>query len=326
MKSTFNDLRQPIAFLPISCVLGVFFSVFSASVSGQISDVPDVPIESNFEQPLCDGPAEQPNQDPDSETSKLTIDWDKKYLTISGDFSGGQIKVHYLEAYCRAGSTDRPWDKTVIQHKSELISKTDQEIKIRDTLIDGVIVDHVIRSDQDSVTFEVTAHNPTKKLSGAAWAQPCIRVDKFTGCDPKNSRLEFPPYIKKCFLYLDGKLTRLPTKPWNNKARYVFGQVYVPSTVDRDDVNPRPLSTLVPSNGLCGCFSKDESEIMAVAWEPYQEIFQGVITCIHSDFRIGGLKPSETKRVKGKIYLVKADPKALLKRYQKDFAKTSAKD
>ena len=28
---------------------------------------------------------------------------------------------------------------------------------------------------------------------------------------------------------------------------------------------------------------------MAVAWEPYQEIFLGVITCIHSDFRLGGL-------------------------------------
>ena len=27
---------------------------------------------------------------------------------------------------------------------------------------------------------------------------------------------------------------------------------------------------------------------MAVAWEPYQELFQGVIVCLHSDFRIGG--------------------------------------
>ena len=29
---------------------------------------------------------------------------------------------------------------------------------------------------------------------------------------------------------------------------------------------------------------------MATAWEPYQELFQGVIVCLHSDFRIGGLE------------------------------------
>ena len=28
---------------------------------------------------------------------------------------------------------------------------------------------------------------------------------------------------------------------------------------------------------------------LATAWEPYQELFQGVIVCMHSDFRIGGL-------------------------------------
>ena len=46
---------------------------------------------------------------------------------------------------------------------------------------------------------------------------------------------------------------------------------------------------------------------MATAWEPYQELFQGVIVCLHSDFRIGGLKPGETKAIRGKIYLMPAD-------------------
>ena len=58
---------------------------------------------------------------------------------------------------------------------------------------------------------------------------------------------------------------------------------------------------------------------MAVAWEPYQEIFQGVISCIHSDFRIGGLAPGETKKIRGKIYIVPADVTALVQRYQRDF-------
>jgi hypothetical protein len=90
------------------------------------------------------------------------------------------------------------------------------------------------------------------------------------------------------------------------------------SEVD-SDVNPRPLSDDVPSNGLIGCFSADEKMILAVAFEPYQELFQGVIACIHSDFRIGGLRPGETKKIHGKLYIMPADVDALLKRYEKDF-------
>jgi hypothetical protein len=84
-------------------------------------------------------------------------------------------------------------------------------------------------------------------------------------------------------------------------------------------VNPRPLSELVPSSGLMGCFSADERQIMAFAWEPYQELFLGVITCIHSDFRIGGLEPGETKQIRGKLYIVEADVPALVERYERDF-------
>jgi hypothetical protein len=89
--------------------------------------------------------------------------------------------------------------------------------------------------------------------------------------------------------------------------------------VDRNDVNPRPLSEVVPSNGLIGCFSADDQWILAMAWEPYQELFQGVIVCLHSDFRVGGLEPGETKTVRGKLYLVPARMEELLKRYENDF-------
>jgi hypothetical protein len=156
-------------------------------------------------------------------------------------------------------------------------------------------------------------------VSQAHWAQPCIRVERFTGCTTEDARELVPAYARKCFIFLDGKLARLPTPPWAERARYTPGQVYGPAHVDRDDVNPRPLSELVPSNGLMGCFSADERKIMAVAWEPYQELFLGVITCIHSDFRIGGLAPGETKEIRGKIYIVDADVSALVKRYVRDF-------
>jgi hypothetical protein len=95
--------------------------------------------------------------------------------------------------------------------------------------------------------------------------------------------------------------------------------VWCPAHVDRADVNPRPLSELVPSGGLIGCFSSDETRILATAWEPYQELFQGVIVCLHSDFRIGGLDPGQTKAIRGKLYLTGPDVEALVRRYTADF-------
>lgn len=246
----------------------------------------------------------------------LSISWEKNYLTIRGArVPGDEIKVHYLEAYCRPGSTDADWVKyTLIGHKTELVaaSADGKRIELRCTLTDGVVVDHVITAGADEVDFRVTATNPTDKSSQAHWAQPCVRLDKFTGGDKLS-------YVPKCFIFLDGKLARLPTEPWAVDARYVPGQVYAPKHVDRNDVNPRPLSKLVPSSGLCGVFSADEKMVFATAWEPYQELFQGVATCMHSDFRIGGLKPGEEKRIRGKIYVVPAEVAALKARYERDF-------
>jgi hypothetical protein len=251
----------------------------------------------------------------------LSISWENNYLTVRGDFPGEEIRTHYLEAYCRPGSTDRDWNETVIRHKTERIavSKDGRLIRLKDTLDDGVIVEHVITAGSDEVDIRMVAHNPTETESQAHWAQPCTRVDKFTGCSRDDATTLVPEYARKCFIFLDGKLMRLPTDPWADKARYIPGQVYCPQHVDRNDVNPRPLSKLVPSNGLTGCYSSDEKKIMAVAFEPYQEIFQGVITCMHSDFRLGGLKPGETKKIRGKMYVVDADVDALVARYERDF-------
>jgi hypothetical protein len=252
----------------------------------------------------------------------LTISWDRNFLTIKGDFPGDEIRINHLEAYCRPGSTDQDWrTQTVIPHVAEKLEQTSdgKRIRLLNKLADGVTVEHTITAGNNEVDFQLIAHNSTDKPSLAHWAQPCIRVDKFTGAGNADARELVPAYARKCFLFIDGKLTRLPTTPWADKARYIPGQVYVPRGVDRNDVNPRPLSPLVPSSGLCGCFSADEKQIMAVAWHPYQEIFQGVIACLHSDFRIGGLAPGEKKNIRGKIYIVPADVEALVKRYERDF-------
>lgn len=250
-----------------------------------------------------------------AELSPMQLRWEKNMLTISGEHvPGKEIKIHYLEAYCRPGSTDRDWGKTVIPHKTELVSASDdgRQLKLKCSVSDGVVVEHIITATHDEIDFRLTTTNPTDKPSEIHWAQPCLRVDKFTGRDQKT-------YLEKCFVFLDGKLERMPTRDWAMQARYIPGQVWAPKGVNRDDVNPRPLSKLVPSNGLIGCFSADDSMLLATAFEPYQELFQGVIVCVHSDFRIGGLKPSETKKIRGKLYVLKNDVPALLKRYENDF-------
>ena len=251
----------------------------------------------------------------------LTLAREDHWLVVRGPHLPGEIRVNYLEAYCRGGSTDADWGKhTVIPHKSELVSMSaDQKtLKLRDTLEDGVMVEHTIVAGDDDVTFELEARNPGTKASEAQWAQPCVRLSKFLGADEKTAG-STEDYLPKCFIFLDGKLTRMPTPQWAKKARYVPGQVWRPAHVPADDVNPRPVSPLTPSNGLIGCFSADEKWIWATAWEPYQELFQGVARCLHSDFRIGGLAPGEKKSIRGKMYLVPADAEGLLRRYQKDF-------
>ncbi len=120
----------------------------------------------------------------------LSISWEMNYLTIRGArVPGDEIKVHYLEAYCRPGSTDADWVKhTMIGHKTELVAaSTDgKRIELRCTLTDGVVVDHVITAAADEVDFRVVATNPTDKPSQAHWAQPCVRLDKFTGLETSS--------------------------------------------------------------------------------------------------------------------------------------------
>ena len=253
----------------------------------------------------------------------LSITWKDRLLTIHGDDLPADVTVWYLEAYCRPGSTDRAWGKTVIRHTSRRVSASPdhRKIEIEDRLSDGVVVRHVITAGKDEVDFRIVAKNPTPKRSEVDWAQPCVRVDRYTGTTRKDAQALYPAYIRKSFLFIDGKPTMMPTRPWATKARYTPGQVYCPREVDRNDVNPRPLSRLVPSHPIVGCLSADNKQLMAIAFVPCQEIFQGVIACLHSDLRIGGLAPGEEKTVRGKIYFLEADFDRLLARYRKDFGK-----
>jgi hypothetical protein len=256
----------------------------------------------------------------------VALTWKSDYLTISSErLPTGKLKVHYLEAFCRDKSADRAWEETVIRHGTALTSAASdgKALELQSTLADGVVVDHRIATRRldpqtEAIDFRLVAVNPTAEASHVHWAQPCIRVAEFTGCSQEN-------YLSHCFVFVDGRLARLPTQPWAEQARYTPGQVYCPAGVNRGDVNPRPLSALVPSNGLIGCFSQDERLVLATAWQPYQELFQGVGTCIHSDFRIGGLPAGERKEIRGAIYITSGGVDNLLKHYAKDFPEHSGK-
>lgn len=252
----------------------------------------------------------------------LQLAREKNWLIIKAPhLPGGEIRINYLEAYCRPGSTDADWMKhTYVGHKTELVSARPdgKQMRLRCAVNDGLVVEHDIRATDDEVTFELTAKNPTDHPNEAHWAQPCIRLGAFAGAetdDPKCVDIK----LSRAFIFLEGKLATMPTQPWATQARYTPGQVWAPKNVPRTDVNPRPLSSLFPSNGLIGCFSKDDKWVFATAFEPYQELFQGVAQCLHSDFRLGVIAPGETRRIRGKVYLLPNDIPALVARYTKDF-------
>jgi hypothetical protein len=242
----------------------------------------------------------------------LALAWQKNMLTISGDFPGKRIDILYLEAYCRSGARDVEWRKTVIPHQAEKLSDDGKTITLRDVVQGNVVVQHRITAGDGEVRFEVEATNEGPEDVDAQWVQPCIRVGAFTGGNQQT-------YVEKSFIFVNGRQTYLTQARRTEEAIYKGGQLYIPEGIKREDCNPRPHSPDVPSNDLIGCVSADGRWLFATAWTPTQELFQGVIVCLHNDFRLGGLRPGETKRARGKIYIMENDVDLLLARYHRDF-------
>jgi hypothetical protein len=227
------------------------------------------------------------------------------------------VNIWYLEAFCRNGSTHRDWNQTTIPHRTQLLeaSGDGKRLRLRTRVEPSVEVTHEIRAGDDEVDLRLEVVNGGTQPADVQWFQPCMRVDRFTGLKQSN-------YIQGCFIFSKDGLTTLDKTRRTEHAIYRGGQVYVPAGVGTNDVNPRPISPDVPVNGLIGCFSADGKSLLATAWDKTQELFQGVIVCIHNDPRIGGLQPGERKTLHGKVYFLPNDPAALLKRYERDFPDT----
>ncbi|HXT39168.1 MAG TPA: hypothetical protein VN887_04005 [Candidatus Angelobacter sp.] len=245
----------------------------------------------------------------------LSVVWTNNMLAVSGSkIPGGKVDIWYLEAFCRSGSTRRDWHLTTIPHGTELTfaSKDRRHVRLRTLIEPDVEVLHEIRAGKDDVDFRVTLRNRGREFADVQWFQPCMRVDRFTGCNQSN-------YITRSFIFTEQGLITLDNTCRAEDALYHGGQVYVPMGVNLEDVNPRPISPDRPTNGLIGCFSSDSRYLLAMGWDKTQELFQGVIVCLHNDPRVGGLKPGEVKQLHGKVYFMRNDPRALLKRYRRDF-------
>lgn len=248
-------------------------------------------------------------------TDGLMVAWTNNMLTVSGSkIPGGKVDIWYLEAFCRSGSTRRDWQLTTIPHKTELTfaSKDRRHLRLRTLIEPDVEALHEIRAGKDDVDFRVTLRNHGREFADVQWFQPCMRVGQFTDCNQSN-------YVTKSFIFTERGLITLADTRRAEDAMYHGGQVYVPAGINLEDVNPRPISPDRPANGLIGCVSSDSRYLLAMAWDKTQELFQGVIVCLHNDPRVGGLQPGEVKRLQGKVYFMRNNPGALLKRYRRDF-------
>ena len=255
---------------------------------------------------------------PHAKAAGLTISWTNNLLTITGgQIPGGTLNIWYLEAFCRSGSTQRDWRQTVLPHKTSFISASRDGTRLRflTRVQPSVEVLHEVRAGKDELEFSFKLTNNGNEAVDLNWFQPaCIRVDRFTGRNQSN-------FIARSFIFTERGLTTLGQTTRREDALYRGGQVYVPKAISLDDVNPRPISADQPVNGLIGCFSDDDRWLLATASDRTHELFEGVYVCLHSDPHIGGLTPGETKKVRSKLYLLKNDVKALLKRYERDFGK-----
>src|SRR5262245_32049916 len=85
---------------------------------------------------------------------KLVLSWTNNLLTISGThLPGEKLEVWFLEAFCRPGAAQQKWDKTVIPHKTTLVSAAPHQLRFRTTVGPQVEVSHEISAGEDEIEF-----------------------------------------------------------------------------------------------------------------------------------------------------------------------------
>jgi len=118
---------------------------------------------------------------------------------------------------------------------------------------------HEVRTGSNTIDFQFALTNQGRQPLDLEWFQPaCIRVGRFTGMDQSN-------YVSRSFIFTERGLTTLDKTRRRQEGFYRGGQVYVPNGINLADVNPRPICQDQPVNGLIGCFSVDDKQVLATA-------------------------------------------------------------
>ncbi len=244
------------------------------------------------------------------------ITWTNNLLSLHTPIvPSGVIQIWYLEAFLHPGARTQSWNLSKIPHQTKLLhaSADRRKLSFVTEVQTNIQVRHRVELKKDEVTFDYEIENKSTAAVDLQWFQPaCIRVGELMDRQQSN-------FVERAFIFTENGFTWLSDTRRTTNALYLGGQVYVPPGINHDDANPRPVARLQPVLGLIGCVSADGKTMLATASSTTHELFEGVYVCLHSDPHLGGLAPGETKRIKAKIYLLKADPEQLLRRYKKDF-------
>src|SRR5207245_2693280 len=90
----------------------------------------------------------------------LTLNWTNNLLTLSSPtLPGGKLDIWYLEAFCREGSTGRDWGKTVLPHKTQLVSADPRHLHFRTTVEPDVEMLHDILAGTDEIEIHFELKN-----------------------------------------------------------------------------------------------------------------------------------------------------------------------
>jgi hypothetical protein len=234
------------------------------------------------------------------------------------------VKFWCPEEFLRRVPTADGEQGSYVPHTTEVISRSDDRVGLRLTVDDGVVVDVTVIANVDSVDIRMSAHNPQASDSHVQSALCCLRVADFAGVVDEFGG---QAYREKGFVLVDGVPRRLSDMPptvagsreSSQEIQYFFPPGAAVEDVYLDGRFPYPHSPVAPSDPLIGCFSADESTVLALAWERCQYLSQLWLVCLHADPLIGGLAPGETKAVNGKIYVASSIDE-LLSRYAVDRA------
>jgi hypothetical protein len=251
--------------------------------------------------------------------AQSSLSWTNNLLTFRDPrIPGGSLDIFYLEAFCRPGGHERNWSLTRVPHQTRLIATAadTSELRFHTTIDPDFSVLHEVRTRTNGLEMTFLLSNHGTNVLDLQWFQPaCIRVDRFTGRDQSG-------YTARSFVFTSAGLTPLDRTRRTTEALYTGGQVYLPPWIQPIDANPRPVSLDRITNGIIGCISADDRQILAVASDRTFELFEGVYVCLHSDPWIGGLQHGESRRIRQILYLIPNDPALLLRCYQEDFPHT----